>query len=527
MKHDQLGQYTDIDPLITRWQEQLELSLLHNFGIKRGTVHISALSRAVRELAMHTSLPIEDAIRLCCKVPMEHDVMRIVVPHCTVSETYFFRHPEHFRWVREVFIPHLRRRNPATANRRQIRCWSAGCSTGEEAYSLAITLSECLTADEQWDISILATDLNPESLAFARKAIYGAWSFRGMSEEVRSRYFTPIFQSTPQVPVLPHLQRYQLDASIARLVTFGELNLHASDWSGSLVDGRSFDLILCRNVAIYFNRPQIHGLLHRFARLLDPEGVLVVGPSESWTLNDSCFRPLISGKGSIFVLSGNRTWGTLQAVPPKDRLGDRTNVSSSLLRQKARPLTPDPSGRMDLKEAPTQHHVSGHSMGHERTSKDINGSPALSDDNNQNKANDPLPPEVSGRSASHARALADLGRYAEAWDELCHLITEQPAEADLYYYRAVVSMNTKDYRSASEDLQKLLFLQPDSIVGYVALAECAAGLGNYDVMRKQYSNALYFLSKMKENDPVPGSEGIPAGAMTSMIKALLQQYDEG
>ena len=186
-----------------------------------------------------------------------------VVDVLTTNETYFFREMNQLRALTEEIVPELVQRR---GGRRRLRLWSAGCSTGEEPYTLAILLLEHpLLAG--WDTEIFASDISQRVLQVARRGVYTASSFRSTEPAYRERYFEPVDAGSSRV-VEP----------VRRLVTFGQLNLLAPEqWT---ILGQ-FDVILCRNVMIYFNAEGKRKMVESFHRKLDGGGFLLLGHAES------------------------------------------------------------------------------------------------------------------------------------------------------------------------------------------------------------------------------------------------------
>jgi chemotaxis protein methyltransferase CheR len=188
-----------------------------------------------------------------------------IVAHLTVGETYFFRNAPQFEALRQHILPELIQRRQAT---RHLRIWSAGCATGEEPYSIAMTLTDLLPVDELWQASILATDINPLFLARARDGLYSNWSFRETPDAVRERFFTP------------EQNRWRLHPAIRQMVTFARLNLAEPCFPAILNGTYAQDIILCRNVTIYFDEATTRQLIERFHGALLPGGWLIVGHAE-------------------------------------------------------------------------------------------------------------------------------------------------------------------------------------------------------------------------------------------------------
>ncbi|HNP69618.1 MAG TPA: protein-glutamate O-methyltransferase CheR [Kouleothrix sp.] len=215
-------------------------------------------------MALHASrLP--DLAALYAEAEAGGAAWEIVLAHLTIGETYFFRNQAQFDVLREQILPELLERRAKT---RALRVWSAGCATGEEPYSVAMLLGESLPDPESWQVSILATDLNPQFLARARDGLYGSWSFRDTPERLREQFFTP------------EHNRWRLSAGIRNMVSFARLNLVEPGYPAILNGTYGQDIILCRNVTIYFEEATTRQIIDRFYDALFPGGWLFVGHAE-------------------------------------------------------------------------------------------------------------------------------------------------------------------------------------------------------------------------------------------------------
>jgi chemotaxis protein methyltransferase CheR len=181
----------------------------------------------------------------------------------TTNLTAFFRENHHFEYVKDIIIPELLKRNAAS---REIKVWSAGCSTGEEPYSIAMTLLENLPIG--WTVKILATDLDTNVLQTAINGVYSNDRISGLSTERQKRWFKKGKGSnSSKVKVKPELQE---------LIRFKQLNLMQA-WPMKGL----FDFIFCRNVIIYFDRDTKERLVNRYSGFLATGSHLLIGHSES------------------------------------------------------------------------------------------------------------------------------------------------------------------------------------------------------------------------------------------------------
>ena len=206
----------------------------------------------------------------------EDDTREFLINAITTNLTAFFRESHHFDYLTDSVIPALLVRNVRS---RRLRFWSAGCSTGEEAYSLAMTVISAIPDPDRWDLRILATDLDTNAVDRAREGIYALNRIDGIPVAHRRRW---LMRGTGArqgwVRVRPDLKQW---------VTFKRLNL-IREWP---MRG-PFDVIFCRNVMIYFDRQTQQTLFSRFAPLLAPHGYLFVGHSEATNTIGDRFVPM-------------------------------------------------------------------------------------------------------------------------------------------------------------------------------------------------------------------------------------------
>lgn len=183
----------------------------------------------------------------------------------TTNLTAFFREPHHFRYLREQW---LEPQGASASSGRRLRIWSAACSSGEEPYSIAMTVLETLAHPEQWDVRILATDLDSDMVARARRGVYPAERLQSLSADRQNRFFRDSRDT--------QLSGRQVAPEVARLITFKQLNLmQPLPMKGPL------DAVFCRNVVIYFDKDTQRDLFTRISRLQRPGDLLFLGHSES------------------------------------------------------------------------------------------------------------------------------------------------------------------------------------------------------------------------------------------------------
>ena len=238
---------------------------------KRELVY-SRLSRRLRQLGLRR---FDEYCRLL-EPGGDSEELGEFVNALTTNLTAFFREPHHFEFLAEELLPALTRER-AFGNRR-LRVWSAGCSTGEEPYSIAMVLRELLPA-VGWDVKILATDLDSNVLATAERGVYEWERVKGLSEARLRRWFLRGRGAQEG--------RVQVAPALREMIAFRRLNL-MEEWP---MRG-FFDVVFCRNVVIYFDKPTQRELFERFADILVDRGHLFVGHSESLFKVTERFTPL-------------------------------------------------------------------------------------------------------------------------------------------------------------------------------------------------------------------------------------------
>jgi chemotaxis protein methyltransferase CheR len=247
-----------------------ELTGINLSDQKRELVY-GRLARRLRALHLRTFAEYRDLLA--------SDGGREIVELCnaiTTNLTSFFREAHHFDYLREQL---LQARAADRHGSRRVRIWSAGCSSGEEAYSLAMTVVEAIPDLRPWDIRILATDLDSDVLARAQRGVYPADRVRTLSPQRLARFF--VEQRGRDGP------SYEVAPELAALITFRQLNLmHHLPMKGPL------DAIFCRNVVIYFDKDTQRELFARIAYLQRPGDLLFLGHSESLFKVSESYTPI-------------------------------------------------------------------------------------------------------------------------------------------------------------------------------------------------------------------------------------------
>lgn len=415
----------------------------------------------------------------------------------TVGETYFFRDAKVFRALEENVIPALIRSRRASGKR--LRFWSAGCCTGEEAYSLAILLAKLLPDWNDWDISILATDINPDFLDKARKGVYGKWSFRDTPAWVRSGFFRQ--HSGAAWEVLPEIKSR---------VTFGVCNLAEAKPFLPMV-GMDRDLVFCRNVLMYFTPERMRAAIRNLASATGPEGRLIVSPIEASREFHPFFMPEEIG-GALFYGKRKPASAASLSVPAGVREPGQQAASDRALpaarESRGRPA-PAPQETVPLLDAARAVYREGR---YQDAIDLVRG----------------FPPETGGHSAAlalAARALANLGRHQEALP-VCRLAMDSDRfNPGLLYLLSLIFQELGNYPGAADALNKALYLEPGFVLAHYGLGSLALRRGSAAEASRHFRNTLALLRSLAADALVPESDGMTAGKLKAIIMESLPGKD--
>ncbi len=410
--------------------------------------------------------------------------LREIALELTVGETYFFRHNDQFRAFAEVALP---ARVEARAASRQLRLLSAGCSSGEEAYTLSMLTRE-RAADPRWDVAIHAVDVNPRALERAREARYSSWALRETPEHVQRQYFTPDGRD------------YLLSKAVRESVRFEEGNLVANDsWAPE-----SFDVIFCRNVLMYFTPDGAQRVVTRFARALAPGGFLFLGHAENLRGLSRDFE-LLHTHGTFYYRRrdavGNRSLvlRTLDAptAPRRAALAlDWTSTwletvqrSSDRIRELTEKPTPEsaptptsvtrpPRVRLDLS-------VALELLSHERFAEALDVLTRM-------------PPGAANDADAvllRAALLTHCGRLEAAELACAELLLLDGLSAGAHYLRSLCRERQGDTRAAIEYAQIACYLDPAFAMPHLHLGLIARRMGDRSTAQRELTQAFSLLQR--------------------------------
>lgn len=391
--------------------------------------------------------------------PAEMDAL---VADLTIGETYFFRHREQFDALRDVILPDVLERNAAS---RRLRVWSAGCATGPEPYSLAILLRREFGARVAgWHVSIIGTDINQKFLSLARDGRYDEWAFRAMPDDIRRDCFVRAGR------------QWQIRPEYRSMVSFQYHNLIRNRFPSLADNIAAFDIILCRNVIIYFSQETVAGLVPCLREALVDGGWLVMGHAEP---NIELFRDF-------------RT----------------VDVPGAVLYQRAKV-----SGRSGSAPAPTP--VSPRPLA--RPPAPL-GAPAPPPPVTAPPAQVPPPPAAPSPDAlDPARRLADSGQWEAALAACDALLAADSLNAQAHYLRALVLDQTGDGPGCESALRRAIYLDRRAALAHYHLGLYLLRDDRVDQARRSFRNALTVLEGMDDELVLDGADELTAGQLRETV----------
>ena len=411
--------------------------------------------------------------------PAGRDEWAALEAEITIGETFFFRYAEQFEALRGRILPDL---IAARADVRSLRIWSAGCSTGAEPYSLAILVRDLLgEALSDWSVTILGTDLSVEALATARAAEFGPWALRTLDEADRLRWFRRL----PARPGRPH-GSYALRPIYRRMVRFERQNLLSLIEGPQASVGASFDLILCRNVLIYFNAEHVNRIVRALGQRLQPGGWLLIGHAEPNPAFAQWLEPVALP-------------GTVAYRPAGTEVGETPPAPQPFL-----PWTPEappafvPPSLPEPPPAPAPQ-------------------PVLPETRTTPEVEEAEPADL----LQEIRRLADAGETAQAWRLLRETIGGRGTEPALRYYEGLLALDLGREVEAERALRGALFLDRGFVMAHYQLGLLMARRGRREEAVRALDNALRLAQGLPPETILPEGDGVSAIRMAENARALL------
>lgn len=472
------------------------------------TVRRSMARRGIADMEQLLSLLHESA-----------DVRDALVAELTVGETYFLRDAAQFGLLRERVIPELLAARPSD---RPVRVWSAGCASGEEPYTVAMLFDELnLTRRAH----IVGTDISRPRLAHAQRGIYSQWSLRSTPPEVRARYFR-------------QRGRYvELTSRIRGRVDFRYLNLAEDTFPSLSIGIWGMDIILCRNVLIYFDAATVAQVARRLIATLGEDGWLILGASDPPLAELVECDVMMTDMGVVYRRPGAAGDADLRRMHGYPRSVDAAAAPSE---SAADVPVPPRGGREAAPDSPgpaatTEDALPGLAPAEAGRNADAGEGAAGAAVEPEALLLDAFAQRDFERVDALAASLAAEGMSERAWVAWLRALAnrgclEQAAEvvtmalaacgptAELLYLHAVLLLQEGRARDAVEAARRSLYLDSGMAVAHLTLATARERAGDVGGARRALRNAAQLLERMPATAEVPGSDGESAGRLAELVR---------
>jgi len=479
--------------------EDLDAYISSFTGLHFSETRLADLERGISRAAAEFGFASERAFIGWLKSrSLKKEQIERLAAHLTVGETYFFRDPATFDALERIVLPGLL---SSRQEHRRIRIWSAGCSTGEEPYSIAMLLDRAVPDIKSWNISILATDINAVSLNRASEGVYRQWSFRNTPEWLKKKYFTALEDGA-----------FRIAPGIRKMVSFGYLNL-AEDVYPSLLNGTNgVDIILCRNVLMYLSDSVAASVVRGFQRALVDDGWLLVAPAEAVRAVSGVFTPVRAGEAIFYRKS---------AAEPEPPGRDFSFFPAAEELTPEKPSGPEPVAREAERVLPpvgAQGSVAG--------AEELYGRGLYREAVAMLEA---LGDEARGEQGALllARSCANMGLLEEAsrWCERAR--AGNPLDRAACMLLATVRLEQARVEEAIDNLRKALYIDQDFVIAHFMLGKLLmASGGGFEAAMRHFEAAYRLLESEKEDAVVPESDGVMAGRLREILASTLKAAED-
>jgi chemotaxis protein methyltransferase CheR len=444
--------------------------------------------------------------------------LEYLIAGITVGETYFFRDDAQISYLRRHWLPRILKEKQGAGD-KQLRIWSAGCASGEELYSMAMLVSEALGAEHDWNIHLLGTDINAEILAKAFAGRYKSWSFRATSNHMRNKYFT---STDHEYTVKPGLRAH---------TNFVYLNLIEDNFPAILTGTNNLDLILCRNVFIYFSEDVIRKILKKLSHCLNIDGILMLGASDLIQQSVPGFCYQLVDKAGFY------------------QRDDKPAKRPAVQLQQKRPHRTAPIGRVQQTAAlSTLGRLPKHQQGRASVSRQYDNG-TCNDKSEIAAADKAVITEllynehwhealaaIVAHNAKHdnsalsyqwqAKIQANLGQLQQAIELCRQSLALDNTEKHTHFLHGMILAGLGDKAGAIAALRKALYLDRGFIEAHFQLGLLLLGCDQRKAGLKSLKNALELVEKCNPQHSVHDAPGLSIGRLSEILIQEIELYTQ-
>lgn len=447
---------------------------------KADSLRISLITRATRH-------SFDSLAQYYDMLVLDEDEFKELMNLVTINETSFFRFPQQFEAMRKFVIPEIIEGKVPT--NRQFRVWSAGCSTGEEPYTIAMTLLDSGIEGLGYQLEVMGTDVSTNALLRAKQGVYPARGLLSIPSSVSSRFFEPTSQG------------HRVSERVRKLVSFQYHNLIKEPYPLALMG--NWDIIFCRNVTIYFRLESTRRVVENFYESLNPGGYLFIGHSETLTSITDKFEPV--EVGGVFLYRKTRQRTSIGYTPPRSskpserpttaRLAEESRTRLGKPATPRRPFDRAPKPRLDVPPAATDGASVAELLEAARHASQEGRNEVVLEKIAQVRNLDPRNAEAYLLAAY---VHADQGDMDEAFIECHKALDIDPLLAAARYVLGIIHLGRGEHMDALSEFKRTIYIDPGFALAHLNLANLYRAQGALGDACREYDNTLHTLYENPE-----------------------------
>ncbi len=458
---------------------------------------IHEMYQSISEACQKFSLDPAEYLKKLMTCPSDSPLLAHLVRGITIGETYFFRDKNQMNMLREVILPELILKK-RKENNLSLRIWSAGCSSGEEIYTVVMMLDDLLPDITKWTLNLIGTDINTELLQKAIRGQYTEWSMRSITDYHKNNYFSR------------QKSIYLLSDRVKNKVNFFYLNLNENGYPSIFNNTNAQDLIICRNVLIYFDLVSASQIMKKMHASLIPGGYLLLGASDP--IDQGEINSIYLYQPGAFLKKPEIPIQSVERKPlviHKEEIIKTQRKSDFLHQEKVLPS-------IIIKKESDEFQKKMDELLHELRWQEILECIHQREEAGERSAN---------LNSIKATAYANLGQLDQAMRFCKESLAEDPTNKFTYLTYSLILSELNQLNESEEALRKVLFLDHQFVVGHFQLGLLLLRKKSVEKGLKCLRNALNLSRKEEEGKIVPGSQGISYGHFSEILKHEIDVYE--
>ena len=441
-------------------------------------------------------IDIESLFDWLSKSSFTNNEINALSSHLTINETYFFREMTGLELFKNEIIPALIKER--SGREEKIKIWSAGCSSGEEPYSLAIILKEYFPELANWEVTILATDISPKAIQKALQGEYTEWSFRNTNINIKNKYFSVSGKN------------WIINPEIKKMISFSYLNLSKKSYPSNITNTEQVDVVFCRNVLMYFTPQIIKQASVGFKDCLIDNGWFITSQVE---LNDDYFSSFerVQYLNGIYYRKTN-----IKKTIVKPQL-EIKKMNVQIAKEKPKKQFEKVEIKKSIQKPVAKNHNS-HS-----------DSAAYFRKGEYRKCIESCLFSIAHGGLNNdlfsflIKSYANLGQLDDNQKLLNHIFKSNEVTAEMYYIYASLLNEQNDLIQTEQNLKKAIYLNHNHILSHLMLGNIFLKMDKTHMAIKHYENIIKIVSNLNDNEIVPESEGLTVGRIKEFTESIIKK----